>query len=611
MKYSNGMDDGKLSDHETEARMSRSRQNRRAALNLPGILVTGLFLLVEGWFFLRLLRFQMVPGKFMVLIVLGLLLLAVGIDFLCWNFKRKARFIIGVLVAVTLSVGMIIGANIINKTQNSMKQWQEPSTEMQQVTMDVYVLKEDTAASIEDLSGAVIGILETAERDEAEQVLDDISLKMKEQPQVRTYSAPAEAVNALYSGEVRAIILAHDYIATLANISGFSDVTDKIRLITDFDAERPTQISTLPGESAASTAADASEKAEDPTHGTRSWILIKHATSESTEASGEVIETEAPSWTAPIYTDAPIGTTPPPTQPPTAGPITVPQGQEGRIFTIYISGLDTRGGGLADRGNSDVNILAVVNMNSRQVLLLNTPRDYFVAFPSLGGTRDKLTHAGYYGVQASMDALRNLYGVTGQYYFRVGFDGLKTLIDAMGGVTVYSSYEFDTGSYQKLITDPESSTDESAEPRYETAYRYHFNVGNNTVDGAKALAFARERRHLPGGDRDRGGNQLALIKAVISKLASFSTIANLDQVMSAVGGLARTTVPYETIAAFGRSVLGGESWNIASYNVNGSGGLEYCPSIGTAAYVMYPNWGTVSYAQNLIRQVYNGDWVSP
>ena len=104
---------------------------------------------------------------------------------------------------------------------------------------------------------------------------------------------------------------------------------------------------------------------------------------------------------------------------------------------------------------------------------------------------------------------------------------------------------------------------------------------------------------------------MALIKAVISKLASFSTIANLDQVMSAVGGLARTTVPYETIAAFGRSVLGGENWNIASYNVNGSGGLEYCFSIGTAAYVMYPNWGTVSYAQNLIRQVYNGDWVSP
>lgn len=608
----NTSEDYDMTEPETEKNTSRSRQNRQnATINLPGILVTTLFVLVEGWFFIRLLRFKMVPTKFMVLIALGLVLLAGVAGYCCWNFKRRTRFIAGAVIALLLSVGLIIGAGVIGKVHNSIIQWEETTApEHQTVSMGIYVLKEDDLATVEDLSGSVIGIMETIDRDEAEQVLDEIGAKMKEPLQVRTYGSFAEAVKGLYDREVRAIILAKEYIDILEGVSGFENVSEKIRLITDMYAERPTQVATLPGESAASTAADSSESGGDAHHGTRSWSIIKHATTEPQESSGEETPTEAPTQVT-VYTEGPIGTTPPPTEAPTAGPIQVPEGQEGRIFTIYISGLDTRGGGLAERGNSDVNILAVVNMNTRQVLLLNTPRDYFISFPTVGGARDKLTHAGYYSVQASMECLRNLYGVTSQYYFRVGFDGLKALVDAMGGVTVYSAYEFDTGEYKKLIETPEGSEDETAEPQYETAYKYHFTVGDNTVNGEEALAFARERRHLPGGDRDRGGNQLALIKAVIRKMASFSTIANLDEVLGAVGGLVRTTVPYDTIAAFGRSVLSGDSWNVVSYNVNGSGGLEYSFSIGVQAYVMYPNWQTVSYAQNLIRQVYNGEWVSP
>ena len=72
-------------------------------------------------------------------------------------------------------------------------------------------------------------------------------------------------------------------------------------------------------------------------------------------------------------------------------------------FVIYLSGVDTRGE-LTEKARSDVNILAVVNPQTKQVALINTPRDYYV---DLAGTnsKDKLTHAGLYGVETSMATL--------------------------------------------------------------------------------------------------------------------------------------------------------------------------------------------------------------
>ena len=87
-----------------------------------------------------------------------------------------------------------------------------------------------------------------------------------------------------------------------------------------------------------------------------------------------------------------------------------------------------------------MNILAVVNTNTRQVLLVSTPRDYYVPLSISGGARDKLTHAGIYGVDVSEDTLSMLYDVDIDYYFRVNFSGFEQLIDALGGITVQSDY---------------------------------------------------------------------------------------------------------------------------------------------------------------------------
>ena len=158
-------------------------------------------------------------------------------------------------------------------------------------------------------------------------------------------------------------------------------------------------------------------------------------------------------------------------------------------FILYISGSDTRSKVL-DISRSDVNILMAVNPQAKQVLLLNTPRDYYVKNPAGSGAYDKLTHLGIYGLDCSMKGLGNLYGVDVDYYAQINFTGFETLIDAIGGITVNSDEAFSAGGYD-------------------------FVEGPNEMNGAKALAFARDRHHQASGDNARGKHQMMVIEAMI------------------------------------------------------------------------------------------------
>ena len=111
-------------------------------------------------------------------------------------------------------------------------------------------------------------------------------------------------------------------------------------------------------------------------------------------------------------------------------------------FSVYISGIDVYGP-ISTNSRSDVNIIATVNPQTRQVLLTSTPRDYYVTIPDISGDqKDKLTHAGIYGVDRSMATLSNLYGIDIPFYARVNFTSLIQIVDMMGGIDVYSEYAY-------------------------------------------------------------------------------------------------------------------------------------------------------------------------
>ena len=266
-------------------------------------------------------------------------------------------------------------------------------------------------------------------------------------------------------------------------------------------------------------------------------------------------------------------------------------------FVVYCSGIDARNSDVNIQSLSDVNILAVVNPKSRQILLLNTPRDYFLPL-SFNGQLDKLTHAGMYGIDESMRVLDDLYGVETQYYARVNFYGLTKIVDALGGVDVYSEQTFTT----KVMQIPDKNGN-----LYDDYFSFTEGMNYN-VDGQAALAFCRERYSFSDGDNQRGRNQMAMIKAIFNKATSPAILSTYGEVLDAVADTMITNMPYEDITSLVKMQLSDMSgWNITSYSVTGYGGTEECYSMpGQALWVMWPDYGTVNVAKDLIAQVMAG-----
>jgi len=259
-------------------------------------------------------------------------------------------------------------------------------------------------------------------------------------------------------------------------------------------------------------------------------------------------------------------------------------------FVVYLSGVDNRGE-LTEKARSDVNILAVVNPTTKQAALINTPRDYYV---DLAGTesKDKLTHAGLYGVETSMATLGNLYGVDVDHYIRINFAGFISIIDAIGGVDVYSDQAF-TSVGSPGYYDPTT-----------------FAEGWNHLDGKSALAFARERHAFKTGDIQRGINQMKVIDAMVNKLKSPALLMSFSKLMDAAADCFVTSFSQEQISALVRMQLGDlASWDIQSYTVTGSGAKSSkCYSAkGQSLYVMKPDENSVNEAKALIAAVLGGE----
>lgn len=256
-------------------------------------------------------------------------------------------------------------------------------------------------------------------------------------------------------------------------------------------------------------------------------------------------------------------------------------------FIVYISGIDQYGSVKSVRGRSDVNQLAVVNPKTNKVLLVNTPRDYYVQLHGKTGLKDKLTHAGIYGIDMSIKTLEDLYDVDIDYYLRVNFNTLINVVDEIGGIDVYSDKAF-------------------------TAYtngKVHVKKGMNHFDGKAALAYSRERYAYATGDRHRGENQQQVISAIIDKVTTSEVlIKNYNNILNSLSKTFQTNMEVETITSFLRYQLDKmPKWQVETTAVTGSDSRNYTYSMGTKylLYVMEPNLDSLNAAKNKIAEVLN------
>ena len=248
-------------------------------------------------------------------------------------------------------------------------------------------------------------------------------------------------------------------------------------------------------------------------------------------------------------------------------------------FIIYISGIDTYGK-ISSVSRSDVNIVAVVNPALEKILLVSIPRDYYVKLHNTNGYNDKLTHAGIYGIDMSVNTIEDLLDINIDYYLRLNFSTLTKSIDLLDGVDVYSDITFNP------TTNPDL-----------TIYQ-----GLNHMNGEEALAFARERYAYQTGDRHRGENQQAIIEAVIKKLSNPKNITKYKDILNPLDGTFETDMSYKDITNLVKLQISKNiDWNVTSISLDGNGSMMPTYSMGERKlYVMIPDEETVVNAKNKI-----------
>lgn len=177
-------------------------------------------------------------------------------------------------------------------------------------------------------------------------------------------------------------------------------------------------------------------------------------------------------------------------------------------LNFVLMGSDTRGG---ERGRSDVLQLLHISGDRKNVYLMSIPRDSYVDIP--GRSKAKINAAYSWGGAAlTVETMEKLLDVPMDHTALIDFEGFKTVIDTLGGVTVVNR---------------EASANLGCE----------FPEGEVTLNGECALAFVRERYTLSDGDFGRATRQRDVIKAVMSKLVSGGVLTDPGKFRSSVVSL--------------------------------------------------------------------------
>ena len=265
-------------------------------------------------------------------------------------------------------------------------------------------------------------------------------------------------------------------------------------------------------------------------------------------------------------------------------------------FTVYISGIDTSGN-VASSARSDVNILLTINPNTNQILMVSTPRDYYITLASKG-KKDKLTHAGIYGVEESVKTLNNLYDVDIDYYVRINFTSFMKIVNALGGIEVNVGKSF---------------CEQNSKRSFEEEDLICLNKGKQHLNGEQALAFARHRKTLAEGDKTRGSNQMLVLEAIIKKTLSLDSITKINSIIKSLEGRVITNMSTEDMYKFAKKEMKKKPTFIYSnISVNGTPSLRPCFAVGGAnASVMLPDEDAVEHVKKMIDEVYDGKEVTP
>lgn len=469
---------------------------------LVSLIISVITIVISLAIIIVLLKIGILPFKYMVAIILGLLVVNSAFCFILLKNRKKGkvRLVINILQVVISLIGTVSIVYAL-KTYNALDKMNDDTNTKKQ-NYSVIVLKDSSYNELKDLKDKVVEYYSNT-LDNSELAIE----KLKEQVEVNAVSNEdiLAVGNAVLDKEVDAILIEDSQKLLLEEeIEGFADKT-KVIYTFSIDVEVQT---------------------------------IAKDTSVTSDT-----------------------------------------------FVVYISGIDTYGT-ISSVARSDVNMVAVVNPKTYQVLLINIPRDYYVQLHGTSGKRDKLTHAGMYGVEKSVQTIEDLLDIDINYYVKVNFTSVEKIVDALGGIDVYSEYNF-------------------------TSYKgnYKFKKGYNHMNGTQALCFARERKSFAAGDRMRGKNQQAVIDGMIKQASKPSVITKFDSLLKSLSDKFQTNMDTSKMMELVKLQISKmPTWNVSSLGLTGADGKASTYSAGSQLlYVMYPSQNSINDAKQKIAAVIAGE----
>ena len=223
-------------------------------------------------------------------------------------------------------------------------------------------------------------------------------------------------------------------------------------------------------------------------------------------------------------------------------------------------------------------MIVTVDPTNKKILMTSIPRDYYVTLANMG-KKDKLTHAGLAGVENSVKTLENFLDIDINYYARVNFTSLIQMVDALGGIEVYSDQDI-----------PKLGIHESV----------------NQMDGKKALSFSRERYSYKSGDNHRVQNQQKVLEAMLNKMMSPAIITNYSSILENINGSFETNMTSQEITSLLKMQLSDMAkWDIQQIQLEGHGAMmtggAYMPN--HKLYYMIPDQSSVDKCVSIIKDM--------
>lgn len=172
----------------------------------------------------------------------------------------------------------------------------------------------------------------------------------------------------------------------------------------------------------------------------------------------------------------------------------VPALEGQRPLFILALGSDARPGQRVAGQRADSIHLIGVDLKRNRGTILGFPRDSWVPIPGHGTSKIN-TAMVLGGPQLMVRTVESITGIRIDFWILTSFRGLIRMVNDIGGLRVYVP-----------------------RPMHDRASGANFSKGTHRFSGKEALAFARDRHDVPGGDIGRSANHGKLLLAALSKL---------------------------------------------------------------------------------------------